>query len=137
MGCCKKRADVHKPKVALTRLLPRVTPRFPDTDPECRLEQQEISELLDAATRTWTIDNSALKRMSNDISAVVNCTAINDVVLLRVEREIRFPTRVFIPWNLTLTSYVENTRQENGVFPRSDIKTRIRCPPNATAFDIG
>ena len=105
--------------------------------PECRLERQEISELLDAATRTWTVDNAALERMSNDISAVVNCTAKDDVVLLRVERDIRFPTRVFIPWNLTLTSYIENAQLEDGVLPRSDFKTRIRCPSNAGAFEIG
>ena len=102
----------------------------------CQLTRQEIAELLDEETRTWLVNSAALESISGDLGAVVNCTRENDVVLLDVEDEIRVPSRVTVPWNLTLSSYVTSTELVDATFPEAERKVGLRCPPKDGIFHI-
>ena len=94
----------------------------------CSLSEQTIGDHLSVETRTWNIDRSLLGHVEDDIQVIVNCTKPGDVLSFRVKRRIRPPSRIVIPWALTLSSTVDSSEIDEGVFQRSEVKTTFTCP---------
>ena len=94
----------------------------------CSLGDQTIREHLNETTRTWRISRSLLDDVEDDIQVIVNCTKPSDVLSFSSKRRIRPSSRVVIAWPLTLTSTVDNSEVEEGVFPRSEVKAVFTCP---------
>ena len=74
------------------------------------------------------MDEEALRNVENDLQAIVNCSEEGDTILLNVDGTLQFPSRVTLPWRLTLSANVRNTYLQDRVFPEARRKQRIRCP---------
>ena len=95
---------------------------------DCDLSEAEIREIFDEPSRTWLVNEEALRSVEDDFQAIVNCSEEGDIILLDVEDTLQFQTRVTLPWRLTLSGNVRNPRPRNGVFPASGRKQRLLCP---------
>ena len=90
---------------------------------------------LSADSGVWLIDDDGLSAVADDLQSIVNCTNNGDVILFNTTKMIRPSSRVILPWNLTLSSYVENPRRVDSTFPQSTTKARFTCPQeNAGLF---
>ena len=78
----------------------------------------------------------ALEDVSGDLGIIINCTRDNDIILLRIEDELRLPDRVVVPWNLTLSAYITSTDLVDGILPAAESKVRLRCPKKDGIFTI-
>ena len=94
----------------------------------CELRRSQIREVRDEATRTWRVDEEALRTVENDLQAIVNCTQEGDIILLDVDGSLQFTARVTLPWQLTLSGNVGDPSPREGVFPAARRKQRIVCP---------
>ena len=87
-----------------------------------------MQEYLDNDTRSWRIDDAALDTINDDLQIIINCTAEGDIVLLDVDKVIRPPARIIIPWNLTIRAVTEATDRAGSLPSQSRIKTFFTCP---------
>ena len=83
---------------------------------------------LDAATRTWRIDDTVLEAIDNDLQVIVNCTTEGDVIVFDVNALIQPVARVIIPWNLTISAATGGIQSVDGLYPRAPRKASITCP---------
>ena len=82
---------------------------------------------LDAATRTWRIDDVVLEAIDSDLQVIVNCTAEGDTLVFDVSGVVRPAARVTIPWNVTISAATGRTRSVEGLYPRAARKASITC----------
>jgi len=69
---------------------------------DCGLSSSELQRYFDDSSWQWLVTDEVLQELNEDIQAVVNCTAENDVVVFQSARVIRPVTTIAVPWNLTL-----------------------------------
>ena len=101
---------------------------LPSADFKCSLEDEDVKPLhLSADSGVWLIDDDGLSAVANDLQSIVNCTNNGDVILFNTTKMIRPSSRVVVPWNLTLSAYVENPRRVDSAFPLSATKARFTC----------
>ena len=124
-----KHSGTSSPKVASGGIL-----RFADF--KCSLVSEDVKPLyLSEDSGIWLLDDDALETVANDLQSIVNCTDSGDVILFNTTKTIRPSSRVILPWNLTLSAYVENPRPVDAAFPLSATKARFTCPQeNAGLF---
>ena len=87
-----------------------------------------MREYLDAARRTWRIDDGVLDAIENDLQVIVNCTTEGDTLFFDVSGVVRPVSRVIIPWNLTISAKTEDTQRTDGLYPPSRTRTHFTCP---------
>jgi len=96
----------------------------------CSLTEVQIEGISNADTRQWLIDDGALANLDDDVQAIINCTSAGDTILIRTKNTITPRATLTIPWNITLSGYLENILFRNGTIQEATNKARITCPRN-------
>eukprot|EP00210_Caulerpa_lentillifera_P004180 g3986.t1 len=102
------------------------TSSLPEVD--CRLTSRELRRYSGDEKGQWVLNDSGLSALNGDIQRLINCTEDGDMIFFGVEDPVQPASRIVIYWNLTLSAFVQGSRDENGIFPRAGRKVVFVCP---------
>jgi len=68
----------------------------------CSLDDTLKSTFYDESSQIWTVNNTMLSEINNDLQRIVDCSAHDDVILLRTNDTIQPLTTMNITLPLTL-----------------------------------
>jgi len=87
------------------------------------MHASEIQDFRDDSKALWTVDDTFLTRLENDIQKLINCSKKDDKILFQTTQRIQPIAPIIIPWNLTITSSIHP-----GI--------SITCPPIGGIFEV-
>lgn len=93
------------------------------------------SRIYDRSSRLWTVDDSILEELLNDVQLIINCTTEGDTVVFNTRDIIKPRSTLQLLWNLTLTVKLPDIRESNGT-SISDSMVWFTCPDSGELFTI-
>jgi len=96
----------------------------------CSLSESQTDSWYNETTHRWLVDDDVLAELDNDVQAVINCTSENDTVMFRSESTLKPRNTITIPWNLTLSGYLQGNLMTRGRISKAGNKVRLTCARN-------